>query len=246
MNEMSSSPDPAAGIDAREASEAPGRSPVTRLPGWIALVGGLAALNYAGNLAVDAEPDREILYRWGTAFAGVVQYTIILVVLLVIARGLSRDVLGLTRPESWRRAAGLVVACLAAIWVIALVLGRFLDAGDEQGLVPDRWDGARWAPFLANALVVVVAAPVVEELTYRAVGIAVVRPLRGDVLAIAVTALAFGLGHGLIVALPVLTAFGAILGWLRVRTASVYPCMALHGIFNGAALLAAVTVGGGG
>jgi membrane protease YdiL (CAAX protease family) len=61
-----------------------------------------------------------------------------------------------------------------------------------------------------------------------------------------VTAVAFGLAHGLLVALPVLTVFGAILGWLRVRTESVVPCIVLHAIFNGAALLAAVTVGGGG
>ena len=242
MNEMSSSPDPAVTTDAVAPR---GRSPVSRLPGWIALVGGLAALNYAGNLATDTDPDREILYRWGTAVAGVVQYAVILLILLVVARGLSRDVLGLKRPASWPRAAALVVGSLGVIWVVALGLGQFLDAGDEQGLVPDGWDGTRWAPFLANALVVAVAAPVVEELTYRAVGIAVVRPLRGDVLAIAVTALAFGLGHGLIIALPVLTAFGVILGWLRVRTDSVYPCMILHGVFNGAALLAAVTVGGG-
>ena len=32
---------------------------------------------------------------------------------------------------------------------------------------------------------------------------------------------------------------------IRLRTGSVYPCMVLHGIFNGAALLAAVTIGGG-
>ncbi len=243
MNEMSSSPDPAV---TDEAAANGRRSPVTRLPGWIALVGALAALNYAGNLATDTEPDREILYRWPTAIAGLVQYAVILLILLVVARGLSREVLGLRRPPSWTRAAALVAGSLVAIWAIALVLGQLLDAGDEQGLVPDEWDGARWAPFLANALVVAVAAPVVEELTYRAVGIAVVRPLRGDLLAIGVTALAFGLGHGLIVALPVLTAFGLILGWLRVRTDSVYPCMLLHGVFNGAALLAAVTLGGAG
>ena len=62
---------------------------------------------------------------------------------------------------------------------------------------------------------------------------------------IAVTGIAFGLAHGLLVALPVLTVFGVILGWLRVRTGSVVPCIVLHGIFNAAALIAAVTVGGG-
>jgi membrane protease YdiL (CAAX protease family) len=40
----------------------------------------------------------------------------------------------------------------------------------------------------------------------------------------------------------VLTIFGAILAWLRLRTDSVYPTMMLHALFNGIALIAAVTV----
>ncbi len=58
-----------------------------RLPGWIALAGLLAALNYAGNLASETEPDREILYRWSTAAAGAIQFGIILLVVLLLARG---------------------------------------------------------------------------------------------------------------------------------------------------------------
>ena len=45
----------------------------------------------------------------------------------------------------------------------------------------------------------------------------------GVVAAILVTAIAFGLAHGLVVALPVLTIFGAILAWLRYSTDSIYP-----------------------
>jgi membrane protease YdiL (CAAX protease family) len=56
-----------------------------------------------------------------------------------------------------------------------------------------------------------------------------------------VTALAFGLAHGLLVALPVLSIFGAILAWLRFKTDSLYPSIILHGVFNGAALIAAVS-----
>ena len=58
------------------------------------------------------------------------------------------------------------------------------------------------------------------------------------------TALAFALGHGLIIGLPALLAFGIGLAWLRDRTGSVYPGIALHALFNGAALIVAVTVGG--
>ena len=68
------------------------------------------------------------------------------------------------------------------------------------------------------------------------------RDAHGAAAAIVVTALAFGLAHGLVVALPVLSIFGAILAWLRLRTDSVYPTMILHALFNGIALIAAVTV----
>ena len=85
-------------------------------------------------------------------------------------------------------------------------------------------------------------APVVEELTYRGLGFAAVQELFGAGVAVVVTALAFGLAHGLVIALPVLTIFGLILGWLRLRTKSIYPPIILHAIFNGAALIAAVAV----
>jgi membrane protease YdiL (CAAX protease family) len=216
-----------------------------RLPGWIALAAALAALNYAGNLLSEDEPRDDLLYLWSSAVAGLIQYAIIGAVLLAIARGLPREALGLRRPDSWRRAIGLIAASLVGIWLIAAVLNVFLQAGEEQGLVPESWDGDRWAPFAANFVVIAVFAPVVEELMYRSVGLALVGAAMSTAAAVGVTAVAFGLAHGLFVALPVLTLFGAILGWLRIRTNSVVPCIVLHGIFNGAALIAAVTVGGG-
>ena len=57
----------------------------------------------------------------------------------------------------------------------------------------------------------------------------------------AVTGIAFGLAHGLVIALPVLTIFGVILALLRLKTASLYPPIALRPVQR-AALVAAVTV----
>jgi membrane protease YdiL (CAAX protease family) len=94
---------------------------------------------------------------------------------------------------------------------------------------------------VANFVVVAMVAPFVEELTYRGLGYAAVRDGYGATAAIIVTAIAFGLAHGLVVALPVLAIFGAILAWLRFKTDSLYPSIILHGVFNGAALIAAVS-----
>ena len=63
----------------------------------------------------------------------------------------------------------------------------------------------------------------------------------GAIAAILVTALAFGLAHGLLEALPILIAFGAGLALIRARTNSVYPGMVVHGLFNGVALIISVS-----
>jgi membrane protease YdiL (CAAX protease family) len=216
--------------------------PRPRLVGWAILVGVLALVSYAANLASDGDTPDDVLYRWSSAVGGLIQYGIILAIVLALSRGIAPATLGLRGPASWRKAAGLMLGALVAIWIIGAVLNVFLEAGEEQGLVPDGWDSDRAAPFAANFVVVAVVAPVVEELTYRGLGFAAVRDAFGAIAAVLVTAFAFGLAHGLVVALPVLTIFGAILGWLRWRTDSVYPPMLLHGVFNGAALIAAVSV----
>jgi membrane protease YdiL (CAAX protease family) len=214
--------------------------PRSRMLWWAILVGALAALSYAANIAGGKPPD-DVLYQWSAAVGALVQYAIILALVLLIARGIAPATLGLRRPASWPRAAGLILVSLVSIWALGAILNVFLKAGEEQGLVPDGWDSSRAAPFVANFLVVVLVAPFVEELTYRGLGFAAVAGSYGPVAAIAVTAIAFGLAHGLLVALPVLTLFGAILAWLRLKTESIYPTMILHGVFNGAALIAAVT-----
>jgi uncharacterized protein len=215
--------------------------PRGRLVGWAALVSILALISYGANIASDGDVPDDLLYRWSSAVGGIVQYTILLVLVLVLARGLAPEVLGLRRPSSWPRALGLTLGGLVSIFAIGAILNIFLKAGEEQGLVPDEWDSSRAAPFVANFVVVAGIAPVVEELTYRGLGLGAVRDHYGTGAAVVVTALAFGLAHGLFVALPVLTIFGLILALLRLRTQSLYPCMILHGVFNGLAMIAAVT-----
>ena len=148
--------------------------PRPRLVGWAILVGALAALAYAANLA-GGKPANDVLYQWSTAAAALVQYGIILAIVLALARGIAPATLGLRRPDSWARAVGWILAALATIWVVGAILNIFLKAGEEQGLVPDGWDSSRAAPFVANFVVVAMVAPFVEELTYRGLGFAAVR-----------------------------------------------------------------------
>lgn len=217
--------------------------PRGRLRGWLILVAAMATLAYAANFSDPGDPPDDLLYRWSTAVAAIVQYAVILAVVLALSRGLDRAALGLQAPARWGRALGLVAVGYVAIIAVGSGLNVFLEAGEEQGLVPDAWDSSRAAPFIANFVAVACVAPVVEEVAFRGLGFAAVLSAWGTVPAVVVTALAFGLAHGLVIALPVLALFGVVLAVVRLRTVSVYPAMILHGIFNGVALLAAVTVG---
>ena len=218
----------------------------TRLIAWLAFVFVLTSLNYVGRFAGGDTPD-DIAYQWTSSIAAVVQFGLMLGILLLIATGLSkRELFALRRPESWKRSLVLAGASLLAIYAVSAAYSGLLslfgnfDATDEQGLVPKGWDSSRAAPFVAFFLVVTLLAPVVEELTYRGLGISLLTPY-GTVLAIGVTGVLFGLTHGLLIGLPVLAVFGVVVGWLRVKTDSVYPGMILHGTFNGVALIAAVS-----
>jgi membrane protease YdiL (CAAX protease family) len=222
------------------ATELPRRRP-GRLAAWVALVGLLAAASYAARLSGSEVAD-DVLYQWPTFAGALIQYGVMLVLLLAIAHGFDRPLLGLETPARRGRAAGLGFLALVVIFAATAALGPFLDAGEEQGLVPDAWDSSRAAPFLANAAVVTLVAPFVEELLYRGLGYGLLTPFLGPWPAILVTGVAFGLAHGLVLGLPVLSIFGVTLGWLRYKTGSVYPGMVVHALFNAAALAAAVAL----
>lgn len=210
-----------------------------RLLGWLALVGGLATISYAGRLTA-GKPDRDLLYQYSSAVAALVQYALLLGLVLLVARGLDRrELFALRAPASVGGAVALGLGALVSIYVVAAVLNPFLNAGEEQGLTPDRWEPGRLGGYLANAVVIVIVAPLVEELVYRGAGVTLLRRY-GTVVAALGTGLAFGLAHGLVEGLPVLAFFGVALAVLRLRTNSVIPAIVVHALFNGIALVAAV------
>jgi membrane protease YdiL (CAAX protease family) len=220
------------------------------LVAWLVFVGILVLAGYAARLSDTETPD-DLAYRWSSSVAALVQYWLFLVVILAIALVSKlelREAFALRRPASWPRAIGLAVLCLVVIYLASFAYERVLSLfgdwspTDEQGLVPDGWDSSRAAPFVAFFLVVTLVAPAVEELTYRGLGISVLQPW-GTWLAILATGVLFGAAHGLVYGLPILAFFGIVVAWLRVRTNSIYPGMALHAAFNGIALIASVSAG---
>src|SRR4051812_6393190 len=96
--------------------------------------------------------------------------------------------------------------------------------------VTDRAHG----PFAITLLVllVVIGAPLVEELFFRGLLLRSVAHRFGPGWAIAASSLAFGLVHFELIQLPALIAFGVVLGLLAVRTGRLGPGIAAHMAFN--------------
>jgi membrane protease YdiL (CAAX protease family) len=214
-----------------------------RLACWVALVAAIATLNYAARFGANSgsSSGRDAVYSYSTFANGMIVYAFWLGLVLAIA--VDRwDLLALRKPRSWSRAAGLALTAVAAIYVLEALVSVIplpQSPSHEQGLAPTHWESAHAGAFAANVVLFAVAAPIVEELTFRGVGQSLLSFL-GRWPSMILVGVAFGVAHGLVEALLVLVPFGIALAWLRDRTKSVVPGMIVHALFNGIALAAAV------
>ena len=212
------------------------RSP---LAAWTAFVAAFGSLSYASRFT-EGKPPKDLLYKWSTVTGNLIQFAIIGVIVYAIAGlGNRRQLLALRRPTSWALAAGIGVGIGIGMLILSYLLNPFLHPGQEQGVTPDHWEPDHAGAYVANALVIVIVAPIIEELTFRGLGYSLLVPY-GRWTAIVLVGLAFGFAHGLVNAFPLLAAFGAGLAYLRSRVDSVYPGMIVHSLFNALALTVAV------
>ena len=205
-----------------------------KLVAWAALVGALAAINYAQRFT-GGKPPRNALYHYDVAIGELVVYGVIFGVFLWIARGLSWGELGIRRPPSWPRALGLMAGILVLVFVAESLLEPLLHPAREQGLEPSRWEPSRAGAFAISAFAVVLLGPMVEELVFRGLGFGLLRRY-GAASAVLGTAVAFAFWHGLVEAWPALFIFGVGIAILRLRTGSILPGFVFHAFFNAAAL----------
>jgi membrane protease YdiL (CAAX protease family) len=204
---------------------------------WLVLTGTFAAVNFA---AASQAPERgqDTVYTYDVIVSAVIAYGFLLVLLLLLTNGLPRrDLFALRPPSSWPRALGLALVSLVVILIGAAILLQLTNAGDEQNLTPEAWDSSRAGAYAASFVAIVFIGPTVEELLYRGAGIGFLLPY-GRWVAVGVTALLFGLGHGLLLSLGAFIWFGLVTGLLRVRTDSLYPPLLVHMAFNAAGMIA--------
>jgi len=209
-----------------------------RLLAWLALIGAQIVLNYASR-ASSGEPDRNAVYHWSTAGGALVFYLVFFGIVLLISREQTQELLALRRPRSWAQAAKIAAIVVTGVVALEIALEPLLHANREQGLTPKHWEPAHTAPFVASFIVLVLIGPFVEEATFRGLGYSLLVTY-GQIVAIVVTGVLFGLAHGLVDGLPVLVALGVGLAYLRARSDSLYPGFVVHALFNALALILAV------
>ncbi|WP_257306727.1 CPBP family intramembrane glutamic endopeptidase [Geothrix campi] len=142
--------------------------------------------------------------------------------------------------EHWRRALPLApvgpgVLAWTVLGVLALlpVVMAWTWAIDRTVGLPSFRD-----PLASvGVLGVVLGAPIAEEVLFRGYGLARIRELGGERRALLLTALVFALAHGSWVKLPGTFVIGLLLGWLVLRTGSLWPAFLGHFTNNGAALV---------
>jgi membrane protease YdiL (CAAX protease family) len=198
---------------------------------WLAVTGAFAAANF---YAVSQAPPRgdDTVYSYSVLANAVAVYGLLLLFVFALTTGLPRrEFLALRAPSSWGRAIGLSLGSLLAILAGAYFLIWLSRAGDEQNLAPEKWDGSRAGAYAASFIAIVLIGPFVEELLYRGAGVGLLEQ-HGELTAIGVTALLFGLGHGLLLSLGAFVWFGIVTAWIRLRTRSLYPGLIVHSLFN--------------
>ena len=65
-----------------------------------------------------------------------------------------------------------------------------------------------------------------------AIGLSLLLERTATPVAVGVTALFFGLGHGLVLSLAAFIWFGIVIALVRLRTDSIYPAFVVHCAFN--------------
>lgn len=186
----------------------------------------------------------DFLFRWSTAIFTFALDGVVLLLLLLIARGLPfREIFALRRPVSWPAAWRIAAAALAATYATSFALEIVLGHASREQAVPQFWDPTRVDAFIANAIAIALFVPIVEEATCRGLGFRLLEAY-GQGVAVIGSAIAFALAHGAVIDLPWVLVTGLGLGYLRSRSASIYPCVVLHAIVNGVAILASAAAAG--
>jgi len=223
-----------------------------RGPGWgwgdllmalvVTVVGGVALMFAARSLVdrlglqVEQRMISPVFYLVGLG----VYLAVVLGVYLFAARRAGWAALGL-RGAGWRNFALVPPLFILELLLLVLVnsaVGQL--AGGFENPQVDALTGGQTlgtGELLALLLLVAVVAPFAEELLFRGMLYPLLRARTGAFGAIVLSAAIFAAAHVVPLLMPGLFVVGLLLAYLRERSGSIWPGVALHALQNGTALL---------
>lgn len=160
----------------------------------------------------------------------------------VVKYGAGLAALGFTRPQGsvpYLFAVGAWSVGIAGVLLWTLTV----DLLNAEFLVPP--ESARdllaeaGGSFVIAFLLVGIWAPIAEEVFFRGFALPGLANRYGLTLAVVLSSALFALAHLDIASLAPTFILGLALGWVYLRTRSIWPCIFVHGLHNTAALILA-------
>jgi membrane protease YdiL (CAAX protease family) len=198
---------------------------------WSILAALFIAFSFIGR-ALGDEDTSDVFYDSGFAITTTVYYAVLVGLTFLIGLGYrpTPQSIGLN-PFRWKW-VGIAIGLIIGVLLVGVALEPLLHGGRDQGLTPGEWEPEHARAFLLNGIIVSTIVPFTEELFFRGLGIRALQFL-GGMTAVVITGVVFGLSHGILGALPPLVLFGIAMGWVRLRSDSVWPGVCAHGFYNG-------------
>jgi sodium transport system permease protein len=179
-------------------------------------------------------------------FAGFIQSTITLQVVAIFLPAMLMTIICTRSPLETLRlkacrwwtipaAMGLALALHPSVVLLGELLKKLYSVNPNLEQVAKIFDsGPRWQ----LALLVALTPAICEELAFRGFILSGLRRLGNPQRAILFSAIFFGVSHGLGIQQAIsATLIGLVIGFICVRTGSIFPCMAYHLVHNGALVL---------
>jgi membrane protease YdiL (CAAX protease family) len=155
------------------------------------------------------------------------------VVVLLWLIGTHRDVfpalVTMPKPKWHALAAGMACLTFGLAVLVAELLTSLLGIRHGTYSRPFLRAGYGWAGVI---LTICVQPAIIEELAFRGVILGSLRRVLRTRDAVIVSALMFAILHLGILNFPYLVLMGLLLGYVRIRSGSLYPCMLMHFLHN--------------
>jgi len=207
-------------------------------PWWMLLPAILFVLNFVGGLVQDTGDRANAVYDLPTLVASGAIEAALAGYAMLAARVSAEPIAGTLAIRRVPLRPALVTGAVGLVVILAseAVLDPIFNGGAQQGIEPTHGPQTthQWVAVAVAAVMLVLVAPVAEELIFRGLGFAALGPV-----AVPVTSLLFAIAHGLPSLLVEVAVAGLVLAEIRRRTASVLPGMGVHIAFNGIALVVA-------